>query len=266
MTNEEWAAAAATMDFAFQPIVGARTGVCLGCEALLRGFEHLGCDHPWQVFDAAYEDRALYALDLVLRERALMKFMRIPGHSQMTLFFNLDGRLLRMPDYSPGNTVDLVQRLGVRPAALCFEFSERHDVDGDRMQEVLTAYRSQGFRIALDDYGSGYSGLQLLYFGEPNYLKIDRFFVKDLAADPRKRLFVRSIIETAHALGISVIAEGVETRRELDACTRMGADYLQGWRIQRPTLNPAKILASYASVSRADRQRQGGDPQMAARP
>jgi GGDEF domain-containing protein len=116
------------------------------------------------------------------------------------------------------------------------------------VSEILGQYRREGFSIALDDYGCGYSGLQLLYQSEPDFIKIDRFFIDGIASDPRKKLFVTTVIAMAHLLGISVICEGIESQEELRICREAGCDFVQGYLIQRPTTNVAELLSAYPAV------------------
>ena len=100
--------------------------------------------------------------------------------------------------------------MGLPPSTVCFELSERHQFECfSSIKTTLTTYKQQGYRIAVDDFGTGFSGLQLLYHAEPDFIKIDRFFIAGIAADPKKRLFVFKVLSLAHTLGIAVIAEGV---------------------------------------------------------
>jgi len=189
-------------------------------------------------------------VDTLLRHKACAKFASIPHHQRTKLFFNLDSRVLDMPDYSTGNTAAMLARLSLSPSAVCFEISERHEVTSlQRAMEVLKRYKGQLHRIAIDDYGSGYSGLQLLYHCEPDFIKIDRFFIEGIADDARKRLFVSNVVSTAHMLGISVVGEGVETERELLACREIGCDLLQGYLIAMPLTDVDQLKPVYGEVA-----------------
>jgi len=263
-----WRAVAEAVDFAFQPIVNVHTGTCYGYEALLRDWQEAGFSSIQAVFDAAHEDLALYRLDLMLREKAVEKFASIPHHARSRLFYNLDNRVLDMPDYAPGNTSVILAAHGVASESLCFEISERLEVKNQpQTQKVLTSYRHDSHLIALDDYGVGFSGLQLLYHSEPDFIKIDRFFIEGIARNVKKRLFVSNVINMAHMLGITVIAEGVETPQEFCACRDMGCDLIQGYLIQRPTTQIDELSATYPLVGElnsADRRRSPTDEHIVA--
>lgn len=252
-----WEDILALLDHAFQPVVSLGDGSAWGYEALLRGHDDAGFEDIREVFDRAFEDRILYALDLRLREKAFRKFAGA-GLGEARLFYNLDNRLLEMPDYSTGNTQRLALAAGLPPGRVVFEVSEV-DEPGERIrfEEILASYRSQGFRIALDDFGAGYAGLKLLHRAQPDIVKIDRFFVEGSAEDPRKSAFVEKIVSLAHLMGIAVVAEGVETGEELGRMKEAGCDLVQGFVIDRPERDPGRLLRRYplaAAAGEADRR------------
>ena len=243
---QDWDSTIRTMDYAFQPIVDIRTGLCIGYEALLRGHASAGFASIDAVFDAAYADRSLFKLDILLREKAIERFTSIPHHSRVTLFYNLDGRVLDMPDYVVGRTRELLRARGLDSESLCFEVSERHELaSSETVRGLLEHYRSQEFRIALDDYGTGCCGLRTLYRTEPHFLKIDRFFIDHIQEDARKQRIVETVVNLSHGLGIHVVAEGVETPEELRACRELGCDSVQGYLICRPTLKTEGLPMVY---------------------
>lgn len=217
---------------AYQPIVEIHTGRVYAFEALLRGTAELGFERIHHFFDALYEGGHLHQGELLLRRKALEQRVSSALLSRSKLFLNMDNRLLESPDYSPGNTHQLLNSFGVASGSLYFEISERHSLTrSSRSKDILDHYRQRGYKIALDDYGTGYAGLQLLYHSEPDIIKIDRFFIEGVDTNPRKRLFVNHIVEMAHLLGSRVVAEGVEREEEYCVCREAGCDYAQGWLI-----------------------------------
>jgi EAL domain-containing protein (putative c-di-GMP-specific phosphodiesterase class I) len=252
---EAWILALSRLDFAFQPIASFADGSAYGYEALLRGWDAAGFQSIAGVFDCAYEERLLYALDLELRRKAFRRFSEA-GLGRAKLFYNIDNRLLEMPDYATGNTLRLARETGLEPTRIVFELSELHEPGGGScFDRILSAYRSQGFLIALDDFGTGYAGLKLLYRAEPDIVKIDRYFVGGAAEDPRKASFLEKIAGMAHLMGISVVAEGIETEVELRLCSDSGCDMAQGFFIAKPSLEMESLKSTYPDVASAGGRR-----------
>jgi len=244
--TEYWTQRCRNLEYAFQPIVNSYTGEVFGYEALLRNWEKCGFTSIFDLFDQAFRDKALYTLDLELRKKALCKMKSAPEMRNKALFYNLDNRVLDMPDYIPGNTLELLQSCGIKKSNFYFELSERHEFNGTVENiQILNQYKNQDLKIAIDDYGSGYSGLQLLYHSDPDVIKIDRFFIEGIHEDQKKKLFAENIVNMAHLMGIKVVAEGIETDQELNFCRKIGCDYLQGYRIARPETDLEKLQSSY---------------------
>ncbi len=247
--DRDWSLRLAKIDYAFQPIVNIHTGNTFGCEALLRCHVDAGFTSIGQVFDMAYEQGLLHQVDLLLRKKALKKFAGFREKSPAKLFYNLDNRLFDSLDYTPGNTMDMLHPLGYSQNDICFEISEKHRFqDNTGVARILESYHSQGFKIAIDDCGTGFSGLQLLYYTEPDYIKIDRFFIRNMENDPKKRLVVSTIVNFAHFMGSLVLAEGVETREEYAQCKAIGCDLVQGYFIQAPTRNILELMPRYDKI------------------
>lgn len=247
------------LDFAFQPILDVASGRIYGYEALLRNYDRAGFASVFALLDYAVENRALYTLDLFLRRLALQRFLQLPDARKRRLFYNLDNRLLEMPDYRQGNTHRVLEEFDLPASTMVFEISERHQFHSiERMKSMIDTYRQQGYRIALDDYGVGFSGLQLIYSVEPDIVKLDRFFIQGVDSDPKKRLFLQHVIQLSHLMGGMVVAEGVETEDEYRACVRIGCDLIQGYFVGRPLFIEDSIRTHSDSTARdllhADRE------------
>lgn len=209
-----WEKSIEKVDFAFQPIVNITTGKVYGYELLLREYDKAGFRSIAEFFDTAYDESVLYKVDIALREKAIKKFKESGKGEGKKLFYNIDNRVLEMPDYFVGNTSGILRKHGVDSSQIVFEISERHQLKSmSGIKNILNIYKQQGYCIAIDDYGTGYSGMHQLYFSEPDIIKIDRFFIADIPKDYRKKLFIRNIINLAHVLGIKIIAEGLKPKR-----------------------------------------------------
>ena len=241
----------ASIEYAFQPIINIQTGAVYGYEALLRGYGRMSLPSIQSFFDHAWQLGVLHQADLALRQKALRTFSQIPGAQDKKLFFNLDGRCFESPDYSPEQTRALMKELAFPAGNLCLELSEKYDNSAAlHVADILARCRKQSFRIALDDYGQGYSQLKMLYDHQPDYLKIDRFFVDGVSLDDKKKLMVNTVVRMAHTLGITVIAEGLESEEDFLACRDVGCDMAQGYLIQRPQTDIGRLSDRYEIVTR----------------
>lgn len=249
MLTSKWINILDEIDFALQPIVNIRTGELYAVEALLRNYQATEEFHSiFSFFDEAYQEGILYKLDIQLREKALKKFKKL-NLNNVQLFYNLDNRLLYMPDITYGNTSKILEGLSLGKQNICFELSERGTInDPSSIRNMVNRYKQEGYTIAIDDFGTGISGLQLLYYTESDFIKIDRFFIQQIESDSKKRLFCQNIINMAHIMGMKVIAEGIETINEFYTCKDIGADFVQGYFIQKPTQKVKEIKKTYRLI------------------
>lgn len=254
-----WLSIAQVLDVALQPIVNIHTGRCLGYESLVRGTDAAGFDSIADFFDACAADDVLAEMEVAIADIALRKFAALPHHRDLKLFLNVDGRCLKaLSTYEQGMQRALLSA-GLSESALILEISERHAIHGTpEGREAITTLRRLCGKMAVDDFGIGQAGMPLLYFAQPEYIKIDRFFIENVAADSRKKLFLSHMVNVAHLLGMLVVAEGVETEVEFFLCKDIGVDLVQGWLVQRPTLESERLKAVYPDVeSLAAHDRRG---------
>ncbi len=250
MLNEQWTRLVDEADFALQPIVNIYTGKLYAVEALIRNYEDVGFTTIDCIFDTAFSEKILYPLDIQLREKAIHKFSLLPFAKNIKLFYNLDNRITMMPDFKSGYTCNILHDHEMDTSNICFELSEKHQFGNyagvDKL--VLNLYKQQGYKMAIDDFGVGFSGLQMLFNADPNFIKIDRFFIQDIHLSKKKKLFVSSIVQIAQAMGIFTIAEGVECEEEYIECKRLGCNMVQGFFVQKPTRNVWEILPAYEAL------------------
>jgi diguanylate cyclase (GGDEF)-like protein len=248
--SAKWLGYLEILDVAFQPILNIHTGKIYAVEALLRNHEDIGFKSIFSLFDAVYKENILYTFDLALREKAFKKYATIKNAQNIKLFYNLDNRLLSMPNFSHGNTSKLLKKLDIPKENICFEISERHEIAAEfDLPKVIEHYKNENISIAIDDFGVGYSGFKLLYDSAPDIIKIDRYLLQNIENNLKKKLMVRSITHLAIQLGIKVVAEGVETKEELLTCREIGCHLVQGYLIQRPTKNTKEIQSIYVHIA-----------------
>jgi diguanylate cyclase (GGDEF)-like protein len=220
----------------FQPQIALATGSVVGAEALVRwqhperGLLQPGAFVPFVERTGA--SRALSDYVLARAARQLRDWRRrgfdLGVAVNLTMFDLLDARL-------PEKVADLLERTEVEPAWVELEITESVIMgDPGRVREILERLKAIGVRLAIDDFGTGYSSLSYLKNLPVDILKIDRSFVMAMDANEDDRAIVRSTIELAHNLGLSVVAEGVDSAATLTELTRYGCDVAQGFHIARP--------------------------------
>jgi diguanylate cyclase (GGDEF)-like protein len=237
------------LDPAFQPVVEVNTGAVFGYESLMRGQDQMGFNSPLDLIDRMAETGQLAALDQMMAGRALSKFTSLPDFRSTTLFINLDVRLIPEGEALLDVLLRHLKIHAIPPSSICFELSERFDnTEIPGFSTLIAKMRRSGFKIAIDDFGVGRGEFKLLCDYPVDYLKIDRHFVTAIDSTPKKQHLVRNIVGIAHALGIRVIAEGVETEAEFLACRQYGVDMVQGWYIARPSVNVSEQVTSFPHI------------------
>lgn len=231
----------------FQPIFNICTQRIHGFEALSRGPQHSALHSPVPLFQTAEHEGRLAELEEICRRHSIHRFntSELPGK----LFINISPKALLEPSHAKGLTLSLVQELGLSPNQIVIELSEQYPADDiDLLKDCLNHYRSQGFLTAIDDLGTGYSGLRLWSELAPDYVKIDRHFIHNIDSSPVKQEFVRSIIDLCQSLTCKVIAEGIETQAELALLKQLGIIYCQGYLLGRPESEPKQHCAHAPSA------------------
>lgn len=223
----------------FQPIVDLTSGLPLGFEVLSRGTPPF--EMPELMFRHARETGLLWDLERACRTAALLKIASLPPDARQTRFFlNVSPQVLSDPRFAQGFTLDLLRDLGIDQDLLVIEITENESVlDFGRFEELVHHYANQGFRIALDDFGSGHSSLVVLLRSLPHFIKLDQEVVRDVDRTPYKQQLVRALVAFSTSVGTKLIAEGVETWRELEALLRLGIRYAQGFLFAHPQSEPA---------------------------
>lgn len=220
-----------------QPIVYATNPQRVyGHEALLRG---IGRDrsivYPNYIFDVARGCGMMMQLDLAARQAVIDRM--VIDDIRETLFVNLMPSAIDDPISSLHRTVEMIDEAGIPHERVVFAVVESEQAHGMvDLRSLLRGYREAGFRVALDDIGSGYSSLNLLHQLRPDFVKLDMELIRGVHADPYKALIAQKMIEIANTLGVETIAEGVETMEELRWVEASGATYAQGNAIGRPSV------------------------------
>jgi len=217
----------------FQPIISMETGEPLGWEALSRGPKGSRFERPDALFAYAEESGELYQLERICRERAIEKSDALPH--KIKLFLNINPRTIDDPNFTKGETRRLLDRYGLAPSQIVFEITERHSIqDYTAFRKTLEHYRQQGYLIAVDDAGAGYSSLQSIVELCPDFIKMDMSLVRGVHNDPVKQALLEAFVTLARKIKCKIIAEGIEYEEELKTLHDLGIDYAQGYLLGRP--------------------------------
>ena len=213
----------------FQPLVDTATGLIAGVEALARLRDADGRLHSAGPLFANPKTNpsALRRLDRNVRDRALKCLREAPDDWFLTL--NISPRwITRLRPGQPLPSLRQLQQHGVDPGRVVFEITEQ-GVPNQRLLDAVQQYRQAGARIAVDDFGAGYSQLDRVLALQPDILKLDMRLFQDAARGGPSCEVVKALAQMAEKTGCQIIAEGVETAAELDFALECGARYVQGF-------------------------------------
>ncbi len=221
----------------FQPIVRLADGGVVGHEALLRWNHPLrGVLRPADFLQIAEDSGVIDAIDWCMFKRSCVWAARTPDGGFLTI--NVSPRHLRREDFD-SRLLELLELTGLAPRRLVIEVTEGSLMeDSDRVRAILDRLQASGVRTALDDFGTGYSSLSYLHTFPLRMLKIDRTFLATLGEQHNSSAVIAAVLALARALGMGVIAEGIETEPQRQALVEMGCEFGQGYLFGYPAPEP----------------------------
>jgi EAL domain-containing protein (putative c-di-GMP-specific phosphodiesterase class I) len=228
---------------AFQPIVDVEQRDVFAYEALVRGADGRSAG---QVLGDIKPEQ-LYAFDQTCRVLAIETAQRLGMSCRLSINF------LPNAVYEPATCIRLTlaaaQQVGFPPQQLIFELTEAEKIrQPEHVLDIVRDYQQRGFMTAIDDFGAGYSGLNLLADYQPHLVKLDMALVRDIDRNPARQAIVAGVLGTCRALGVQVVAEGVETPAEYTWLRAQGIHLFQGYLIARPAVE-ALPQPDWASLS-----------------
>jgi len=218
----------------FQPIMNVKDSRIEAYEVLTRIITPDGAIPAADFIETAEGMGALGKIDYQLIELALAKVRE--NHYSGDLFLNVSPKALVLNEFMP-TVRRLLKDYGLDPLKMVFEITERDTIKNIKLVEgFIRELRQEGFRFAIDDFGSGYSSFQYLRSFSVDFLKVDGVFVRTMTSENTiEKAIVRSIASLAASLGIKTIAEYVESKAILEEVASAGIDYAQGYFIQKPS-------------------------------
>ncbi len=235
----------------YQPIVEMRTGRIFKAEALVRWHHPTRGDiSPGVFIPIAEASQVIHEIGDWVQQQAATQALawRSTLDPDFQIAVNKSPAQFRIGNSSFKKTTDLLNSLGLPGNSLVIEITEGllMDTRAD-INDQLKALRAIGIEVALDDFGTGYSSMAYLQRFEIDYLKMDQSFVRGLTPGSRDHAICKTIIEMAHALGMRVIAEGIETQLQHDVLKQAGCDFAQGYWLGRPVAPERFPTSGFAS-------------------
>ncbi len=221
----------------YEPIVEVETRTVFGYEALARGPRDHALHSALALFATAEKEDLLYPLDCLCRRSGLVGAKGLPEDT--TLFLNVRPTAIHDPDFRSASLRETLEVSGLAPHDVVLEISEQESIENfEIFREIRDYYRKLGFRIALDDTGAGYASLEAVIELSPDFIKVDRAFVRGIDEDPARQELLHALQRVAKSLGSEIIAEGLDTLEELATLNELDIRYGQGWLFGHP--NPLR--------------------------
>jgi EAL domain-containing protein (putative c-di-GMP-specific phosphodiesterase class I) len=229
----EQCTASTGLDFDFsmalQPIVNTTTKRVFAQEALARG---LNGEPAGYVFEKVNAEN-LYGFDQACRVKAIQLAAELGVDSYVSI--NFMPNAVYKPELCIRTTIDAAQANNFPTEKIIFEFTENEEIkDPTHLIEIIRYYKQRGFLTALDDFGAGYAGLNLLAEIQTDLIKLDMALIRNIDADLRRQVIVKSVLAMSRELSIRVIAEGVETAGEFAALQDQGVELFQDYYFAKP--------------------------------
>lgn len=219
----------------YQAIYHLTTGDIVGFEALSR-IQAITDFTIAEIIESCRLENLLWDIEFQLRNNSIKNFKT---DKHFMLFLNVDPHIIKADDFKTGITKSLLENSQLSESSIIFEITERSAIDDYApIVETLNYYKKQSYQVALDDVGSGYNGILRIVETKPDYIKIDMELIRDIYINEYKEIVVKSLVDICKKLNIKCIAEGIESKEELEKLISLGVDYGQGYLLDKPSEIP----------------------------
>jgi EAL domain-containing protein (putative c-di-GMP-specific phosphodiesterase class I) len=232
---------------AFHPIVDIERQNVWGYEALVRGTEG---QSAWQILSQVSDDNQ-YKFDQACRVKAIeLAGSLFPRNEDTRLSINFMPNAVYEPAACIRTSLESARRVGFDTRRIMFEFTENERMeDTGHVARIIAEYKRLGFVTAIDDFGAGHAGLNLLANFQPDLIKIDMDIIRGIADSAARQAIVAGILVMARALDIAVVAEGIETQAELATLKDAGIHLVQGFLFAKPAVASLPVVSLPAARS-----------------
>lgn len=217
----------------YQPIVSLKDGEIYAFEGLSRMNPEKCSLCISDLFKFAEQENKLWQLESICRKKTLRNARYLD--SKIKLFINVDPLVIEDPKFRQGFTQKILEKHNISSDRIVFEITEKNSIyDKENFSKIIQHYKNERFKIAIDDFGEGYAGINRVCSLMPEYLKLDIEMIRDIDKDTVKQKIVKNIVKFCKEINTMVIAEGIETKEELIELIRLEVNFGQGFLLQRP--------------------------------
>jgi EAL domain-containing protein (putative c-di-GMP-specific phosphodiesterase class I) len=215
--------------FAFQPICDINTSSIFAYEALVRGKG----GQPANTVLSQLNDENRYFFDQAIRTKAIKTAVELGIDCKLSI--NFFPNAIYNPETCIRATLKACEKYRLPLEQIIFEMTETEKVkDQNHLKNIVDFYRKKGFLTAIDDFGAGYSGLNLVVDWLPNIIKLDMHLIRNIDSHPVRQYLVKAIVDFAKNVDITIIAEGIETHQEFTTLREIGIHLFQGYYLAKP--------------------------------
>lgn len=214
---------------AFQPIINCQANEIFGYEALVRGLNN---ESAFSIL-SKLNDENRYLFDQLCRVKAIALASKLKLDSMLSI--NFLSKAIYKPERCIRTTLEAAKIYNFPTEHIMFEFTESEKIeDTSFVKEIIECYKSMGFKTAIDDFGSGYSGLGLLADFQTNIVKFDIELIRNIDRDKSRQFIIKNCLNLFHDLNVTPLAEGIETKEEMAWLQDAGIELMQGFLFAKP--------------------------------
>ena len=214
---------------AFQPIINCQSNTIYGYEALVRGLNN---ESAYSIISQVNDDNR-YTFDQLCRIKAIALASKLGINTMLSI--NFLPNAIYKPEHCIRTTLEAAKKYNFPTTNIMFEFTEVEKIeDSSHVERVVSYYQELGFKTATDDFGSGYSGLNLLADFQTDIIKLDMALIRDIDKDTKRQTIVRNCLNMFEELNITALAEGIETVEEYHWLKSVGLELMQGYLFAKP--------------------------------
>lgn len=215
----------------YQPIINLENGIIHCYEGLIRGPENTEFHSPIKLITEAKKLNYIYEFDYIARKNIIEQYTS----KNSLLSINVDVDIFNHEEFNVGTTEKILAQYNLEPSDVIIEITEHTMmVDNELFLDIIEHYKQQGYLIAVDDFGAGFSGINRLVEIKPDIIKLDMALIRDIDKDKLKQNMVKYLINSLVSTNITIIAEGIETRDELRTLISLGIKFGQGYYLKKP--------------------------------